>query len=65
MSDFCGIEPGAIPSFAEAGTGRFMSVGSLPEHTTPVFFSTIRGMPLAWAATNSSWVADWPVSGKT
>jgi len=33
MSDFYGIKPGAIPGFAEAGGGRFMTVGGLPEAT--------------------------------
>jgi hypothetical protein len=55
MSDFYGIESGAIPSFAEAGTGRFMSVGGLPEHTVQhmlTFMEKLRGMyhdgPLAF-----------------
>ncbi len=33
MSDFYGIEPGAIPSFAEVGGGKFMSVETLPRST--------------------------------
>jgi len=33
MSDFYGMEPGAIPGFAEAGGGKFMSVQGLPEAT--------------------------------
>jgi hypothetical protein len=33
MSDFYGIKPGAIPGFAEAGAGRFVSVGNLPDAT--------------------------------
>ena len=33
MSDFYGIKPGSIPGFAEAGAGKFMSVGGLPGHT--------------------------------
>lgn len=33
MSDFYGIERGTIPVFAEAGTGRFISVKGLPERT--------------------------------
>jgi hypothetical protein len=33
MSDFYGIAPGAIPGFAESGSGHFMSVGGLPEAT--------------------------------
>jgi hypothetical protein len=31
MSDFYGIKPGTIPGFAEAGAGKFMSVGGLPD----------------------------------
>lgn len=33
MGDFYGIEPGAIPGFAEAGGGQFMSVEGLPNRT--------------------------------
>jgi hypothetical protein len=33
MGVFYGIEPGAIPSFAEAGGGKFMSVEGLPDRT--------------------------------
>ncbi|MGH3165859.1 MAG: hypothetical protein ACRDN0_08180 [Trebonia sp.] len=33
MSDFYGIKVGTVPGFAEAGTGRFMSVGGLPDET--------------------------------
>lgn len=33
MSDFYGIKPGTVPRFAEAGAGRFMSVGKLPDQT--------------------------------
>jgi hypothetical protein len=33
MGDFYGIEPGTIPSFAEAGAGQFISVESLPGRT--------------------------------
>jgi hypothetical protein len=33
MSDFYGIKPGSVPGFAEAGAGRFMSVGGLPDQT--------------------------------
>jgi len=55
MSDFYGIEPGTIPGFAEAGAGRFMAVGGLPEQTVEhmlKFMRTLRGMheadPLAF-----------------
>jgi hypothetical protein len=55
MSDFYGIKPGTIPGFAEAGTGKFMSVGGLPEHTVKhmlMFMERLRGMhetdPLAF-----------------
>jgi len=30
---FYGIKPGTVPGFAEAGTGRFMSVQGMPERT--------------------------------
>ncbi len=33
MGDFYGIEPGTIPSFTEAGGGKFMGVGRLPDRT--------------------------------
>ncbi len=33
MSDFYGNKAGTVPGFAEAGAGRFMSVGKLPEQT--------------------------------
>jgi len=33
MGDFYGIKPGTVPGFAEAGTGRFVSVQGLPEET--------------------------------
>lgn len=33
MGDFYGIKPGTVPGFAEAGAGRFMSIGKLPEQT--------------------------------
>ena len=55
MSDFYGIEPGTIPGFAEAGAGRFMGVGGLPEQTVEhmlKFMENLRGMcaadPLAF-----------------
>ncbi len=55
MSDFYGIKPGAIPGFAEAGSGHFMSVGGLPEDTVQHmlrFMEELHGMykadPLAF-----------------
>jgi hypothetical protein len=55
MSDFYGIKTGTIPGFAEAGAGRFMSVGGLPEDTVQhmlIFMEKLRGMyktdPLAF-----------------
>ncbi len=33
MSDFYGIKRGAIPGFAESGSGHFMGVEGLPETT--------------------------------
>jgi hypothetical protein len=55
MSDFYGIEPGAIPEFAEVGGGAFMNVQSLPGHTVRhmlMFMDKLRGMykadPLAF-----------------
>jgi hypothetical protein len=33
VSDFYGIKSGTVPGFADAGAGRFMSVGKLPEQT--------------------------------
>jgi hypothetical protein len=33
MSEFYGMEPGTIPGFAEVGSGKFMSVESLPDRT--------------------------------
>jgi hypothetical protein len=55
MGDFYGIKRGTVPGFAEAGTGRFMSVGDLPEETVQHmlgFMEKLRGMhdvdPLAF-----------------
>lgn len=33
MSDFYGMESGAIPGFAEVGSGKFMNVEDLPDRT--------------------------------
>ncbi len=33
MGDFYGMKPGTIPGFAEAGSGRFISVEGLPRRT--------------------------------
>ncbi len=33
MADFYGIQAGTIPSFAEAGGGKFMGVQGLPDRT--------------------------------
>ncbi len=47
MSDFYGIEPGAIPGFAEAGDGKFIGVQGLPEQTVRhmvTFMGQLRGM---------------------
>jgi hypothetical protein len=55
MSDFYGIKPGTVPGFAEAGAGKFVSVGGLPEHTVKhmmMFMEKLRDMheadPLAF-----------------
>lgn len=55
MGDFYGIEPGAIPGFAEAGGGKFMSVEGLPDRTVAnmvAFMEKLRQMhaddPLAF-----------------
>jgi hypothetical protein len=47
MSDFYGIEPGAIPGFADAGDGKFIGVQGLPERTVRhmvTFMGKLRGM---------------------
>jgi len=47
MSDFYGMEQGAIPGFAEAGGGKFISVKALPEATVKnmtVFMQKLRRM---------------------
>lgn len=47
MGDFYGIKPGAIPGFAEAGGGRYMSVEGLPNRTVAnmmVFMEKLRQM---------------------
>jgi hypothetical protein len=47
VGDFYGIKPGAIPGFAEAGGGTFMSVTDLPGHTVrhmAMFMERLRGM---------------------
>jgi hypothetical protein len=55
MSDFYGIRPGTIPSVADAGGGKFVSVQGLPGHTVrhmATFMDRLRGMyeedPLAF-----------------
>jgi hypothetical protein len=55
MSEFYGMKPGTIPSFAEVGSGKFMSVEALPERTVAnmaAFMRQLRGMhaddPLAF-----------------
>jgi hypothetical protein len=55
MTDFYGITPGAIPGFADAGSGKFMSVEGLPNHTVrhmAMFMDKLRKMhdddPLAF-----------------
>jgi hypothetical protein len=55
VTDFCGIQAGTIPSFAEAGGGKFMSVRGLPDRTVrnmATFMDKLRGMheqdPLAF-----------------
>jgi hypothetical protein len=55
VSDFYGIQVGEIPSFAEAGGGKFMSVQGLPDRTVQnmvKFMAKLRGMhaqdPLAF-----------------
>ncbi|MFY9926489.1 MAG: hypothetical protein WAK82_00650 [Streptosporangiaceae bacterium] len=55
MPDFYGIRAGAIPGFAEAGDGKFMSVQGLPDLTVQnmaTFMTGLRGMhekdPLAF-----------------
>jgi hypothetical protein len=47
MGDFYGIKPGTIPGFAEAGSGKFISVADLPGHTVrnmAMFMEKLRGM---------------------
>ena len=53
--DFYGIKPGTIPGFAEAGSGMFISVESLPSRTVTnmvAFMEKLRRMhqddPLAF-----------------
>lgn len=55
MTDFYGIRAGTIPSFAEAGGGKFMGVQGLPDGTVQnmiKFMDELRGMheqdPLAF-----------------
>lgn len=55
MSDFYGMTPGTIPSFAEVGSGKFMSVKALPDRTVrnmTAFMQRLRRMhdddPLAF-----------------
>jgi hypothetical protein len=47
VTDFYGIQAGTIPSFAEAGGGKFMSVRGLPDRTVrnmATFMDKLRGM---------------------
>jgi hypothetical protein len=55
VTEFYGIQIGAIPGFAEAGGGKFMSVQGLPDRTVAnmaTFMDMLRGMhtqdPLAF-----------------
>ena len=55
MGDFYGIRPGTIPGFAEAGSGKFISVEGLPSRTVTymvAFMEKLRRMhqddPLAF-----------------
>jgi hypothetical protein len=55
MSDFYGMRRGAIPGFAEAGSGKFISVEGLPDSTVTnmvAFMEKLRRMhqddPLAF-----------------
>ena len=55
MTDFYGIQTGTIPSFADAGDGKYMSVQGLPDRTVRnmvKFMERLRGMhaldPLAF-----------------
>jgi hypothetical protein len=55
VTEFYGIQMGAIPGFAEAGGGKFMSVQGLPDRTVQnmvKFMDRLRGMhaqdPLAF-----------------
>ena len=45
MSDFYGIRPGAVPGFAETGTGRFMGVEGLPEITVQHMLRFMEKLP--------------------
>jgi len=47
VTDFYGIRPGAIPGYTETGSGKFMSVRSLPDRTVQnmaMFMDKLRGM---------------------
>jgi len=55
MGDFYGMKPGTIPGFAEAGSGKFISVEGLPRRTVTnmvAFMEKLRRMhqddPLAF-----------------
>ena len=55
MGHFYGMKPGAIPGFAEAGSGKFISVEGLPRRTVTnmvAFMEKLRRMhqddPLAF-----------------
>jgi len=47
VTDFYGIRPGAIPGYAETGSGQFTSVRGLPDRTVQnmaMFMDKLRGM---------------------
>ena len=55
MNEFYGMDPGAIPGFAEVGSGKFISVEALPDRTVTnmaAFMQKLRRMhaddPLAF-----------------
>lgn len=55
MGEFYGMRPGTIPGFADAGSGKFISVEGMPRHTVTnmvAFMENLRRMhqddPLAF-----------------
>jgi len=59
VTEFYGIQAGAIPGFADTGGGKFMSVQGLPDRTVEnmvTFMGRLRGMHAQDPLASDVWV---------